>query len=66
VKDFNKNHLNQVFFADPPRQMRADKLEDEWMKVAQQFPSGDFVTFLDPAQAILFVKVVMLHWRSGP
>ncbi|MEY2556402.1 MAG: hypothetical protein QOF93_1546, partial [Verrucomicrobiota bacterium] len=57
---------NQVFFADSPRQMGADNLKNERMKVAQQFPSGDFVTLLDPAQAILFVKVVMLHWRSGP
>jgi len=35
AKDFDENHLNQVFFADPPRQMRTDKLEDERMKVAQ-------------------------------
>src|ERR1700730_5843364 len=44
--------------------MRTDKLEDERMKLAYQFPGGDFVALLDPAQAILFVKVVMLHWRS--
>ena len=44
--------------------MRTNKLKYEWMKVAQQFPGGDFVALLDPVKAILFVKVVMLHWRS--
>ena len=34
VKNFNEDHLHQIFFADTPGQMRAHEFEHERTKMA--------------------------------
>ena len=63
AKDFDEDHLGEIFFARPAWQVRSHEFENKRIKAMQQLARSGFVAPLHPQEAILFVKVVIMHWN---